>query len=293
MGEDADGRRRGGILTTTGNGSDIPAGPGQPLQAVLFDFGHTLADFRRVPAALAGAYAVIRSRLERYVDHELPEAEELGRLVTDAMDLIVRRSYHEGRLEELDAVELLVEAFGGMGIALDPEFARELAVIDHQAFSNSITVPPATLEVLQCLADRGLRMGLVSNITLMPDLLHADLKAFGLDGFLSAVAFSSEVGWRKPDRRIFTSVLDRLGVAPGQAAFVGDRLWDDVGGAGRAGMSTVLTREFRDEWADGPDRDEALRIGAEALGAIRPDLVISRLEDLPAALDQWPLSGPR
>ena len=34
---------------------------------VLFDYGHTLVDFRRVPSALAAAYEDVRRRLERHV----------------------------------------------------------------------------------------------------------------------------------------------------------------------------------------------------------------------------------
>ena len=252
---------------------------------MLFDFGHTLVDFRRVPSALVAAYTEVRSRLEGYVDHELPGAEALAHEITTAMDVIVRRSYEEGRIQELDIIDLLVDAFAGIGVALDQDLARELAIIDHRGFSDSITVPPATLDVLDDVASRGLAMGLVSNITLAPDLLHADLEAFGLAPYLCAVAFSSEVGWRKPDGRIFAHALEQLGATGSQAVFVGDRLWDDIAGAQRAGMAAVLTREFRDE-LEGPEHAEALRIGEEALARIRPDQVISRLGELPAALDR-------
>ena len=260
--------------------------PLTPPRTVLFDFGHTLVDFRRVPSALIAAYSEIRVRLSREVSHDLPAAEELGRQITEAVDVIVRRSYEEGRIQELDVVELLVDAFAGIGVQLGPELAQELAAIDHLAFSHSISVPDATITTLQALRDRGLTMGLVSNITLLPALLYADLESFGLAPFLSAVAFSSEVGWRKPDRRIFAHVLDRLGVAPEETVFVGDRLFDDVGGASAVGMRTVLTRQYRDE-LHGPERQEALRIGEEALAALQPDAVILTIEDLPRVLDRW------
>lgn len=257
-----------------------------PPRFVLFDFGHTLVDFRRVPSALVAAYAEIRERLGEVVSHELPAAAALGDQITEAMDLIVRRSYEEGRIQELDIVELLTDAFAGIGVTLGPELARELAVIDHRAFSESIEVPPATLTTLETLTGRGLVLGLVSNITLLPSLLHDDLERFGLGRFLSVAAFSSEVGWRKPDRRIFSNVLDRLGADPAETVFVGDRLYDDIGGAAAAGMRTVLTCEYRDELA-GPGRADALRIGEEALAALRPDAVIHAIDELPGILERW------
>ena len=253
---------------------------------VLFDFGHTLVDFRRVPAALFAAYGEIRSRLVEEAHREVPETEDLARQITDAMDALVRRSYMEGRIQELDVVELLTEAFAGIGVHLSAALARELAALDHRAFSGSISVAEATIGVLEALRDRGVGMGLVSNITLLPDLLRGDLEALGLAPFLSATAFSSEFGWRKPDRRIFEHVLQRLGARPAQAAFVGDRLYDDIGGARQVGMRTVLTRQFRNE-LDGAERGEALAAGGAAVAALAPDAAIDTIEDLPSVLAGW------
>lgn len=261
-------------------------GPVIPPRVVLFDYGHTLVDFRRVPSALIGAYGEIRARLERHVEHDLPGAEDLAHQITGAMDVIVHQSYVEGRLQELDMIDLLTQAFAGIGVTLGPALAEELVVIDHRAFTDSITVPDSTLRALHAVREMGIRMGLVSNITLLPNLMRADLTSFGLAPFLGAAAFSSEVGWRKPDRRIFQWVLDRLGATPEESVFVGDRLRDDVSGARNAGMRAVLTRQFRDELG-GPEREEALRIRPEELDGLVPDRDIRALDELPAVLREW------
>ena len=131
-------------------------------------------------------------------------------------------------------------------------------------------------------------MGLVSNMHLQADLMRADLAALGLDRFLSATVFSSEVGWRKPDARIFTAALKRLGVEAEEAVFVGDRLRDDIAGARAVGMRTVLTREFRDE-IEGADREDARRFwpAGEDIEVLRPDRSIRGLADLPDVLEDW------
>jgi putative hydrolase of the HAD superfamily len=257
-------------------------------RAVLFDYGHTLVDFRRLPGALVAAYGDIRDRLERLVEQELPQAEDLAHQVTGAVDLLITESYLEGRLQEFDMVELLAEAFAGIGITLGPELAREMVAIDHRAFTDSVTVPESTIRVLQTLQRRGWLMGVVSNMHLQADLVRADLEALGLHRFLSATVFSSDVGWRKPDARIFTTALERLGVGPGEAVFVGDRLRDDIAGARAVGMRTVLTREFRDE-TEGPDREDARRFwpAGEDVEAVRPDRSIRGLAELPGVLEGW------
>lgn len=253
---------------------------------MLFDFGHTLVDFRRVPAALFAAYREIRDRLVAEAHHELPETEDLARRITDAMDALVRRSYEEGRIQELDVVELVTEAFAGIGVHLAPALARELAILDHRAFSGSIAVAGSTIDTLQHLQDRGVGLGLVSNITLLPALLAQDLEAFGLAPLLGATAFSSGLGWRKPDPRIFRHVLEGLGAQPDQAVFVGDRLYDDIGGARAVGMRTVLTRQFRNE-LDGAERDEALAAGGARVASLAPDAAIDTIEELPGVLEGW------
>ena len=257
-------------------------------RAVLFDYGHTLVDFQRLPSALVAAYGDIRARLEHLVEQELPQAEDLAHQVTGAVDVLITRSYLEGRLQEFDVVELLAEAFAGIGITLSPELAQEMAAIDHRAFTESVTVPGSTIRVLETLQERGWLMGLVSNIHLQADLMRADLAALGLDRFLSATVFSSEVGWRKPDARIFTAALERLGVGPEEAVFVGDRLRDDIAGARAVGMRTVLTREFRDE-IEGPEREDARRFwpAGEDIEALRPDRSIRGLAQLPDVLGRW------
>ena len=220
---------------------------------VVFDFGHTLVDFRRVPAALVDAYVTIREVLASEISAELPGAEDLARQISDAIDVLVRTSYEEGRVAELDAVKLLTEAFAGIGVPLSRELARDLAVIDHQAFSNSISVPAPTLATLQSLAERGLRLGLVSNITLIPELLHADLDAMGLGPLFGGVAFSSEVGWRKPAPEFFEALCRQVGVPAAETALVGDDPVNDVEGAAAAGLSAVRFDARR----EGPCREPA------------------------------------
>jgi len=64
------------------------------------------------------------------------------------------------------------------------------------------------------------------------------------------------VGLRKPHPAIFERVLDELGVAPEDALFVGDRLFEDIRGAAELGMTTVQALWYRaDEHPDGAEPD--------------------------------------
>ena len=242
-----------------------------PIRAVLFDYGHTLVDFRRTEEALHDAYAQIRGRVEAAGYIQMHELLDLIERVVSGVDQIVEASYAERRLEELDLVSVMTESLEAVGFSLPSDVVDHIIAIYHSAFANSLAVSEGTLRTLQRLREDGYGMGLVSNVTLLPHLMRADLEELGLAAFLDAATFSSEVGVRKPHPKIFQSVLKDLRVAGDDAVFVGDRLLDDVSGARELGMRTVLTHEFRQE--SDPD--------------IEPDAVIGSLTELPELLSSW------
>lgn len=243
----------------------------QPIRVILSDFGHTLVDFRRTQEALHAAYEQIRARIEAVAYMEVPELLDLVERVAGGVDGLVSQSYEQGRMEEVDQAELFREALSGIGFDLPDDVIEHIVALDHSAYSNSITVEAEVLATLDRLRLAGYRMGLVSNISLRPHLMKADLERMGLATYLDAAVFSSEVGVRKPDPRIFHTALERLDASPGETVFVGDRLYDDVSGAQAVGMRGVLTRQFRQE--DDPD--------------FAPDAVIGHLAELPAVLERW------
>src|SRR5262249_54901927 len=191
--------------------------------------------------------------------------------VTGGVDRLVEASYVERRMEELDIAELFRESLAGIGFVLPDDVLQHIVVLDHSAYSNSMHVDDETLDTLRELRARGLRLGIVSNMTLRADLMRQDLDRLGIGPLVDATAFSSETGVRKPDPRMFRTALERVGAGAAESVFVGDRLLDDVLGAREAGMRTVLTRRFRQE--EDPD--------------IVPDAVIQSLRELPGIVAGW------
>ncbi len=237
-----------------------------PLRAVLFDYGHTLVDFRRTEEALLDAYRRVHELVVAAVDEEaagrVPEASRLVRLIATAVDEIVEASYTERRLEELDVLGVYEEVLAGLGLTLPPEVVHRIVTVDHVAFRSCIILPTETREVLGDLRGRGLAIGFVSNAHFLPELLREDLELLGLAELIHAGTFSSELGTRKPDPRIFHHVLGELGVAPGDTIHVGDRVRDDIGGARAAGLAGgILTHQWRQEQPDGRELALIRRLG--------------------------------
>ena len=87
------------------------------------------------------------------------------------------------------------------------------------------------------LRARGLKLGVISN---WDRRLESLLAGLGIGASLDSTVCSADVGLHKPDPRIFELACTRLGVAPGEAAHVGDHHYADVLGASASGLTAVL-----------------------------------------------------
>jgi len=86
------------------------------------------------------------------------------------------------------------------------------------------------------LRDEGLKLGLLTNN--VKEFGSAWRATFPVDELFEVVVDSSEIGLRKPDRRIYLLTCERLGVEPSSAVFVDDNL-DNVAAARAVGMEAV------------------------------------------------------
>ena len=66
------------------------------------------------------------------------------------------------------------------------------------------------------------------------------LKEANLDGFFEDIYVSTEVGFDKPNQRIFHMALEKLKVSPDEVVMVGNTMSTDIFGGNRVGMQTVL-----------------------------------------------------
>lgn len=99
---------------------------------------------------------------------------------------------------------------------------------------------PGAAEAVRELAARGVALGIISNTGRTPGvILRRVLERHDLLRHFTAVSYSDEVGYRKPDGEIFLRTLAQLGVDAGNAAHVGDNPVADVRGAQSVGMRGV------------------------------------------------------
>ena len=110
---------------------------------------------------------------------------------------------------------------------------------------------PCVKELHHC----GYKVGVVSNTPWgCPAALWRDeLSRLGLNEFVDGAVFCRDVGWRKPDGRIFSYAMRELGVRVADCVFVGDEPRWDVVGPRSVGMRSILidrTGKLSDEYPD-------------------------------------------
>ena len=104
----------------------------------------------------------------------------------------------------------------------------------------------------------------------VPDLQREKIDTTGIAKYFTEIVISGEVGYGKPDRRIYELVLSRLGARQESTWNIGDSLERDIFGAKAVGLKAVWVNRH------GLSRDES----------IVPDIEVSNLEQLVATVIQ-------
>ncbi len=102
---------------------------------------------------------------------------------------------------------------------------------------SSLHVFEDVVPALESLKRRGLPVGIVSNWQCGLELFCEEL---GLRRYVDFVISSAEVGFEKPERRIFELALAKLGLPAESVVHVGDHPVEDYRGAREAGLGALL-----------------------------------------------------
>jgi putative hydrolase of the HAD superfamily len=214
------------------------------FRAVLLDLGDTVFGLGPVDTeTVARGFA---TALAEHAGLDAVRSQTEALRVMEALRTDWRQAYSAGALAEPRIAVVAaphLDRFGAIAETLGNCLEGLFGAADVARFQPAADCAAR----VQQLRDAGLRVGIVSNTTTPPLMLTTYLETLGVASFAQAIAFSVEIGFRKPHESIYRSVLDRLDVAPEQALFVGDRVREDVLGPRKLGMEAVLTHEFRQE----------------------------------------------
>jgi putative hydrolase of the HAD superfamily len=169
-----------------------------------------------------------------------------------------------GRLDlETARTEVVRLALKGLEIDSDG-LAAMIGRAYHDRREERLEIFPDALKTLQWFRDQGCRLALLTNGNGIPQRRKID--TFGLAPLFDSILIEGEVGFGKPDPRIYRLALERLGVSPADVWTIGDNLEWDVVQPQKLGIFAI--------WINPSEPD------ASDLGSARPDRIIRTLSDL-------------
>jgi len=95
--------------------------------------------------------------------------------------------------------------------------------------------------VLEALKRESVGLGIISN---WDHTARDILWSSGLTDFFDPIIISSEVGFKKPDPKIFKLALGKAGVSAGDCVYIGDNYYVDAVGSRAAGMKALIVNRF-------------------------------------------------
>ncbi len=143
-------------------------------------------------------------------------------------------------------------------------FGNEYPEIELEYLDTKLTLDPGFIPVAEQLASH-YSLAILSN-DIGPWSAYLRQK-YGLNRLFNAVIISSEVGYRKPDHKIYQILLDRIQVPASACVYIDDRL-KNLHPAGILGFKTIRFNRA-------PDTHQ-----------FTPDFQIDRFDELPAIIKQ-------
>ncbi|MFE5813995.1 HAD family hydrolase [Streptomyces sp. NPDC056479] len=229
------------------------------MTAVLFDFSGTLFRVESTESWLRGALAEAQVEV---AEAELTEAAQ----ALEAMGALpggVDPSWLPEKVASVWGVrdksaELHRAAYTGLSrhVQLPDDRLHDLLYDRHMSPTAWLPYPDAA-DVLRTLRERGVGIGVVSNIGWD---LRPVFREHGLDPYVDTYVLSYEHGIQKPDPRLFAAACEALDADPRDVVMVGDNRRAD-GGAAALGCAVHFVDHL-----PAAERPDALRPVLELVG---------------------------
>jgi len=146
----------------------------------------------------------------------------------------------------------------------DAALAQRIGDTYHSLRDAGLQPFAEAIDTVAWLRDSGCRLALLTNGS--ADMQRNKINRFGLADLFDLILIEGELGFGKPDPRVYERALDSLGVGPTDSWMVGDNLEWDVAQPQRHGIYAI--------WVDARGR------GLPAGYPVQPDRIIQRLSDL-------------
>ena len=165
--------------------------------------------------------------------------------------------------------EVVAHALSRIGVE---DHLLVLRIVDLYRKLRDEAIEPiaGAIESLEFFKSAGLQLVLVTNGTSSGQ--RAKTQRFQLDRFFQHLVIEEEVGFGKPDHRVFDYALRKVGVRSNDSWMVGDNLYTDILPAQQLGIYGI--------WLDASGSGIASSLHVKREEPVEPDRVILSLREL-------------
>ncbi len=200
-------------------------------QHILFDLDRTLWDFEKnneytlhqlyehfdIAARSGKSFNVFYSTY-RIVNHALWSLYQDGR---------IEKEYLKYKRMYLTLKEIDVD---------DASTSSQMVDLYTDEVPLQTILMPGALEVLQKLSEKS-QIHIVTNG--FKEVQYRKVKRSGIEPFIKNLFISEEIGFQKPDKRMFDYVLNHIKAAPEHCIMIGDDWSVDIEGARKANINAI------------------------------------------------------
>ena len=195
-----------------------------PYKAIIFDLYGTL-----VENFSSHAYDQVQEQMAKTLDIPYPKFRQV---MLETINDKSSGGYH--------AVEdNILEICRRLSVKVNTTQIEQVVTLHYEFSESTLVIEPKVLEALGTLKSDGLLLGLITNCR--PPIPSAFSRS-SLAQYIDVPVFSCEERVRKPVRRIYEIVCERLKVQPQKCIYVGDGSGEELTGAAAVGMLPILKR---------------------------------------------------
>lgn len=215
------------------------------IEGIFFDMGGTIDLYPRRERSVINACVKMKRMLEDAGAYQISRfsENEFRNIVLNGI-----KNYKNWRIEK--DIELSSENFfcdfvlAGTGVddKITNAIGEDLAFLIDVGFYERIPRPEAA-EVFKVIKDKGIKMGIISNV-ISRTQVGSNLKKYGFNEYFDPIVLSSVFGKRKPHPDIFHYAFKEAGINPANIIFVGNSPTKDIAGARNVGVGKTVYIDY-------------------------------------------------
>ena len=200
---------------------------------ILFDLDRTLWDFQ------ANSFQTFKEMYEKY---------DLGTLCNTTFDnfylqyksinAVLWDMYRQGTLlKEVLYVKRFSLTLEHFGIIDNSELSRQLGDFYVLEGPKKTKLVDGAIDLLEYLFEKDAYMYILSNG--FKEVQYEKIKTSNIDKYFKKVYLSEDIGYQKPNKKIFEAVINDLSASAEQCVMIGDDYEVDIVGAKNAGIDQI------------------------------------------------------